>query len=126
MDDRTQIDLYPNGMSRQFVPFAQPSRRYDDQETVNDGIKMMLSDAGIDPEDFDGSAQETRRAVQLAKRKRSDDLGLNYERFSDTQLSDSTVYSVFPNAQIGCHPEAVSCTGSCPMLRIRTASPMTR
>ncbi len=107
MDDRTQIDLYPNGMSRQFVPFAQPSRRYDDQETVNDGIKMMLSDAGIDPEDFDGSAQETRRAVQLAKRKRSDDLGLNYERFSDTQLSDSTVYSVFPNAQIGCHPEAV-------------------
>ncbi|MFN3590632.1 MAG: aromatic ring-hydroxylating oxygenase subunit alpha [Thermaurantiacus sp.] len=107
MDDRTQIDLYPNGMSRQFVPFAQPSPRYPDQETVNPGIAMMLSDAGIDPETFTGSAQETRRAIQLAKRERAKRFGLDYDRFSDTQLSDSTIYGVFPNVQIGCHPEAV-------------------
>lgn len=107
MDDRTQIDLYPNGMSRQFVPFAQPSPRFADQESVNPGIAMMLTDAGIDPATFSGTAQETRKAVQQAKRKRGEDLGLRYERFSDSQLSDSTVYSVFPNVQIGCHPEAV-------------------
>ena len=107
MDDRTQIDLYPNGMSRQFVPFAQPSRRFEDQESVNPGIGLMLADAGINPDEFEGTAKETRRAVQEAKRARSEKLGLRYERFSDTQLSDSTVYSVFPNVQIGCHPEAV-------------------
>jgi phenylpropionate dioxygenase-like ring-hydroxylating dioxygenase large terminal subunit len=107
MDDRTQIDLYPNGFSRQFVPFAQPSRRMEDQDTVNPGIALMLRDAGIDPETYTGTAHETRAAVQQAKRRRSDQLGLRYERFSDTQLSDSTVYSLFPNAQIGCHPEAV-------------------
>ncbi|MFS0736176.1 aromatic ring-hydroxylating dioxygenase subunit alpha [Sphingomonas sp. 1P06PA] len=107
MDDRTQIDLYPNGFSRQFVPFAQPSRRFDDQETINPGIAMMLQDAGIDPASYQGTAQETRAAVQAAKRARSAQYGLGYERFSDSQLSDSTVYSVFPNAQIGCHPEAV-------------------
>ena len=107
MDDRTQIDLYSNGFSRQFVPFAQPSRRFADQEAVNPGIALMLRDAGIDPEQYRGTAHETRADVQRAKRKRSEELGLGYERFSDTQLSDSTVYSVFPNAQLGCHPEAV-------------------
>lgn len=107
MDDRTQIDLWPGGFSRQFVPFAQPSRRFRDQESVNPGIAMMLKDAGIDPAHFIGSARETRAAIQKAKRARSATHGLDYERFSDTQLSDSTIYSVFPNAQIGCHPEAV-------------------
>ena len=107
MDDRTQIDLYPNGMSRQFVPFAQPSPRHPDQLTVNAGIRMMLADAGIDPDSFTGTAQDSRAAVQQAKRARSAQHNLGYERFSDTQLSDSTVYGVFPNVQIGCHPEAV-------------------
>lgn len=107
MDDRTQIDLFPNGMSRQFVPFAQPSPRFPDQQTVNAGIQMMLADAGIDPATFSGSAQESRAAIQQAKRARSDQYGLGYEKFSDTQLSDSTIYGVFPNIQIGCHPEAV-------------------
>lgn len=107
MDDRTQIDLYPNGMSRQFVPFAQPSPRFPDQELVNLGIQMMLNDAGIDPAAFTGTAQESRAAIQQAKRRRSDEHGLGYERFSDTQLSDSTIYGLFPNVQIGCHPEAV-------------------
>ncbi|WP_394731284.1 SRPBCC family protein [Altererythrobacter sp. GH1-8] len=107
MDDRTQIDLFPNGMSRQFVPFAQPSPRFPDQETVNAGIKMMLADAGIDPETFTGTAQESRAAIQQAKRERSVSYNLGYEKFSDTQLSDSTIYGLFPNIQIGCHPEAV-------------------
>jgi carnitine monooxygenase subunit len=107
MDDRTQIDLYPGGISRQFVPFAQPSPRFGDQTGVNPGIQMMLADAGIDPATFSGTAQETRAAVQRAKRLRAKSFGLNYGKFSDTQLSDSTIYGLFPNVQIGCHPEAV-------------------
>jgi carnitine monooxygenase subunit len=107
MDDRTQIDLYPNGMSRQFVPFAQPSPRFPDQTGVNPGIQMMLADAGIDPATFEGTAQDSRAAIQKAKRERARSVGLDYDKFSDTQLSDSTIYGVFPNVQIGCHPEAV-------------------
>jgi phenylpropionate dioxygenase-like ring-hydroxylating dioxygenase large terminal subunit len=107
MDDRTQIDLWPGGFSRQFVPFAQPSRRFPDQESVNPGIELMLRDAGIDPATFTGTAKDSRAAVQQAKRERGRKHDLDYERFSDTQLSDSTIYSVFPNVQIGCHPEAV-------------------
>ncbi len=107
MDDRTQIDLYPGGMSRQFVPFAQPSPRYPDQTGVNPGIQMMLADAGIDPASFEGTAQQSRAAIQQAKRERAANVGLDYDKFSDTQLSDSTIYGIFPNVQIGCHPEAV-------------------
>ena len=107
MDDRTQIDLWPGGFSRQFVPFAQPSPRFGDQDSINPGIAMMLKDAGIDPAGFPGTAKDSRAAIQQAKRARSVQYNLGYDRFSDTQLSDSTIYSVFPNAQIGCHPEAV-------------------
>lgn len=107
MDDRTQIDLYPNGISRQFVPMPQPSPRHSDQHGVNDMIVMMLRDAGIDPATFAGSAQDSRAAVQQAKRARSAQYGMGYDKFSDTQLSDSTIYGIFPNVQIGCHPEAV-------------------
>ena len=107
MDDRTQIDLYPNGISRQFVPFAQPSPRFPDQDSINPGIAMMLQDAGLDPESYPGSAQESRAALQQAKRARSAQYGLGYEKFSDSQLSDSVIFGLFPNVQIGCHPEAV-------------------
>src|SRR3546814_7297961 len=49
LDDRTHIDLYPGGLSRQFVPFAQPNSHFPDQEGVNPGIALMLKDAAIDP-----------------------------------------------------------------------------
>ncbi|WP_136162182.1 aromatic ring-hydroxylating oxygenase subunit alpha [Sphingomonas flavalba] len=107
LDDRTHIDLYPNGMSRQFVPFGQPNSHFPDQEGINPGIAAMLGDAGVDPATFQGTARESRAAIAMAKRDRAARLGLDYERFSDAQLTDSTIFGIFPNAQIGCHPEAV-------------------
>ena len=107
LDDRTHIDLYENGMSRQFVPFGQPNSHFPDQEGINPGIALMLKDAGLDPDAFEGSAQESRSAIAMAKRERARRLGIDYERFSDAQLTDSTIFGIFPNAQVGCHPEAV-------------------
>jgi phenylpropionate dioxygenase-like ring-hydroxylating dioxygenase large terminal subunit len=106
-DLNVQYDLYPNGASRMIVPLGQPSPRIADQETVNEGLQLMLQDAGIDPEEFDGTAADVRRAIQQAKRGRSERLGLGYERFEDGQLSDSWATGLFPNVQIGCHPEAI-------------------
>ena len=106
-DLNVQYDLYPNGASRMIVPLGQPSPRMHDQETVNEGLQMMLREAGIDPAAFDGSAADVRRAIQRGKRERSGRLGLGYERFEDGQLSDSWATGIFPNVQIGCHPEAV-------------------
>jgi len=106
-DLNVQYDLYPNGASRMIVPLGQPSPRAADQSTVNEGLQMMLRDAGVDPEQFEGSAADVRRAIQLGKRARAERLGLDYSRFTDGQLSDSWATGIFPNVQIGCHPEAV-------------------
>ena len=107
LDDRTQIDLFPNGMSRQFVPFAQPSPKFPDQTGLNEGIRMMMRDAGIDPDQFHGTAQDSRGAIQQAKRVRAAEFGVDYSHFSDSQLTDSVIYGIFPNVQLGCHPEGV-------------------
>ena len=106
-DLNVQYDLYPHGASRMIVPLGQPSPRAHDQETVNEGLQAMLQDAGVDPATFSGTAADVRRAIQLGKRERAERLGLDYERFSDGQLSDSWATGIFPNVQIGCHPEAV-------------------
>jgi hypothetical protein len=65
----------------------------------------MMGQADIDPGQFSGSAEEVRVAIQKAKRERSDRLNLGYERFTDGQLTDSWATGVFPNVQLGLHPE---------------------
>lgn len=107
IDDRTHIDLYPNGMSRQLIAFGKPNSHFDDQHGINAGIASLLEDAGLDPAAFDGTAEEGRVAVAAAKRARARELGLDYDRFSDVQLTDSAVFGIFPNTQLGCHAEAV-------------------
>ncbi|MEQ8857075.1 MAG: aromatic ring-hydroxylating dioxygenase subunit alpha [Pseudomonadales bacterium] len=106
-DLNVQYDLYPQGASRMIVPLGQPSPRIRDQSTVNEGLQAMLRDAGVDPATFAGTAADVRHAIQRAKRERSARLGLGYERFVDGQLSDSWATGIFPNVQMGCHPEAV-------------------
>ena len=106
-DLHVQYDLYPRGASRMIVPLGEPSPRHHDQLTVNEGLQMMLREVGIDADTFQGTAADVRRAMQAAKRERSARLGLDYERFTDGQLSDSWATGIFPNVQIGCHPEAV-------------------
>ena len=49
-----------------------------------------------------------RRAVQVSKRARARAAGLtHYEKFTDGQLTDSWATGLFPNVQMGMHPEGV-------------------
>jgi phenylpropionate dioxygenase-like ring-hydroxylating dioxygenase large terminal subunit len=106
-DLNVQYDLYPNGASRMIVPLAQLSPRLSDQQTVNEGLRGMMLEAGIDPNGYDGDASGVRAAIQQAKRQRAKRLGLDYSEFTDGQLTDSWATGIFPNVQIGCHPEGV-------------------
>ena len=106
MDDMgVQVDVYPHGCSRMLVPIGVKTKRQKDQDSMNASLQYMLSEANIDAQDFDGTAADVRPAIQQAKRELSDRLGLGYERFTDGQLTDSWATGVFPNVQIGLHPE---------------------
>lgn len=70
-DLNVQYDLYPKGASRMIVPLGQPSPRFPDQTTVNEGLQFMLREAGVDPESFTGTALDVRSAIQQGKRERS-------------------------------------------------------
>lgn len=106
MDDfGTQCDIYPHGSSRMIVPLAKKSPRVDDQTTVDEGLTYMLREAGMDPDGYDGDASDVRVAIQQFKRARADRLGLGYDKLVDGQLTDSWATGIFPNVQIGLHPE---------------------
>jgi phenylpropionate dioxygenase-like ring-hydroxylating dioxygenase large terminal subunit len=107
MEDYSQNDLYPNGASRMIVPLCTKSHRVADQ-SVDAGLRFMMKDAGMNPDEFNGSAAEVRQAIQRSKRTRARNLGLDhYEKFTDGQLTDSWATGIFPNVQIGMHPEGV-------------------
>ncbi len=106
MDDMgVQVDLYPHGCSRMIVPIGVKTKRQADQQSMNPSLQYMMSESSMDPAEYPDDAREVRRAIQQAKRRRSDKYGLGYERFTDGQLTDSWATGIFPNVQIGLHPE---------------------
>jgi phenylpropionate dioxygenase-like ring-hydroxylating dioxygenase large terminal subunit len=108
MEDFSQYDLYPNGSSRMIVPICVKSHRVSDQGTVDPYLQFMLKEGGIDPATFGGNASGVRGAIQRAKRERARRFGLkHYDRFTDGQLTDSWATGLFPNVQMGMHPEGV-------------------
>ena len=108
MEDYSQYDLYPNGFSRMIVPLCVKSHRVKDQESVDEGLRFMMHDAGMNPDEHKGTARDVRAAVQRSKRARAVRLGLDhYDKLTDGQLTDSWATGLFPNVQIGMHPEGV-------------------
>ena len=64
-----------------------------------------MAEASMSPDEYPQNAREVRTAIQQAKRRRSEKFDLGYERFTDGQLTDSWATGIFPNVQIGLHPE---------------------
>src|SRR3546814_17150525 len=76
-------------MSRMVTKFAYESPRLGSGETgLNDALKALMREVGLDPEDFRGRMQDVRPAIQKAKRERATRLGLDYSDFLDNQLTD--------------------------------------
>jgi carnitine monooxygenase subunit len=108
MEDFSQYDLYPNGASRMIVPICVKSHRIADQDTVDDYLNFMLKEGGVDPASYRGGARNVRATIQQSKRERARRVGLShYEALTDGQLTDSWATGLFPNVQMGMHPEGV-------------------
>lgn len=106
-DYHAQIDLYGHGMSRMTTKFAHESPRLG-SAGLNEDLRATMSEVGLDPDSFGGAMADVRPAVQAAKRQRAARLGIDYSGFSDNQLTDDWNYDIFPNIQMGIHPEGVS------------------
>ena len=110
IEEFSQVDLYKNGFGRMIMWFGIKSHRHEveDENELDEGVKIMLRDAGIDPEFYDGKVHETRRDIQLAKRERAKRLGISSaDKLTDGQLSDGWITGLFPNVQMGMHAEGV-------------------
>ncbi|MEO1956122.1 MAG: SRPBCC family protein, partial [Gammaproteobacteria bacterium] len=79
----------------------------NDQETVDIGLETMLASAGIEKKDFPIDAKLVRNTIQKHKRNLAKELGFDYSNLTDGQLTDSWATGVFPNVQLGLHPEGI-------------------
>jgi len=80
------------------APFAVPSGRLHDREHVNDWLKQLIVEAGLNPDDFAGRASAVRPAIQRALRGRTDDFDL--AALTDDELTDYWSYFFFPNVHM--------------------------
>jgi len=106
MTDLQPFELYPRGMSSMVTKHGEPAQRYPDQTALNDGLRGMLRDVGLDPAQYEGRAQDVRPAIQAVKRKQAAQKGRDYSKLSDSDLTDVLVINVFPNLQISQQLEA--------------------
>ncbi len=106
-DYHSQIDLYPNGIFRAITKFANASPRIA-HLGLNPGLRAMMEEVGLDPDQYQGPIDEIRLKVQQAKRKRAAEMGLDWSGFIDGQLTDDWNYGIFPNILLGLHPEGAN------------------
>lgn len=82
------------------VPFGLASPSARDRETVNDLLRGLLREAGLDPARYGGTASEVRGAIQRILRERGD---FDFAGLSDDQLTDNHQYYVFPNLTLNLY-----------------------
>lgn len=105
-DYHTQIDTYPNGMNRRIGMIGAPSPRLPSQ-VLNDDLKYLMMEAGIDPASHNPEDGQVRTAIQQAKRTRATAKGLDWSAFTDGQLTDDWNYSIFANLTLNVHVEGI-------------------
>jgi len=98
-ESRVEIELLGRHSCIQ-VPFGVVSPSFADQSTVNDHLKYLLRDAGLDPARFAGSASAVRASIQQFLRQRRD---LDLAALSDAQLTDNHQYYIFPNLTLNIY-----------------------
>ncbi len=76
--------------------YAGVSRNEDG--TIGEPLASILREWGLDPNDFVNRGDETREALQQAKRKLGPSRGYtHYDKLADEQFTDAFHYTLFPN-----------------------------
>ncbi|NES24015.1 MAG: aromatic ring-hydroxylating dioxygenase subunit alpha [Symploca sp. SIO3E6] len=69
-------------------------------------MKEFLALNDIDPQSYTGSPQNVRKFIQEAKRARQDEVIEPYQNLTDSQLTETHEFSIFPNITIGFMAES--------------------
>lgn len=104
-----QYDLYANGNSRMIIPVGYVPLRYEDRDTVTEGLKAFLQFFGGNPADFEHlKGHEYRRALAEVRRKWAERHGYaHFADLTDDQVNDDWNYYVFPNITINVFSDAL-------------------
>ncbi len=101
-----QYDVFPNGHARHATPIGLPSPRMG-KSKMNDGIKFLMMEGGVDPAKFDMPVENVRDAIFDAKMEPANRFGIDYSRFTKSQVLDDWNYFIYPNMTFNTHPEGV-------------------
>ncbi|MFM7120657.1 MAG: aromatic ring-hydroxylating oxygenase subunit alpha [Gammaproteobacteria bacterium] len=105
-DMDVQIDVYERH-SRYLIPFGTVSSHIADGTTISDGMKGYMASYGMDPERFQGTGLDVRRAIQRHLRENGAAMGFDFSELNDDQLSDDYHYMIFPNITMNIHCNSV-------------------
>jgi len=103
----TVFEMYPSGHNR-MIEKLQPSSRSPTKDQVEPLWAGILNEWDLNPEEFEGRAQEARLALQQARRKLGPVRGYDYfDKFTDDELTDQMHHTCFPNLTLTGTPEGL-------------------
>jgi phenylpropionate dioxygenase-like ring-hydroxylating dioxygenase large terminal subunit len=94
----TKFDLSDEGHNRMVMKGGYGVGATDDDGNIQEPLASQLRYWEIDPNDFNGRPEDTRVAIQQAKRELGPSKGYShYANVPDDQLTDAFHYTLFPN-----------------------------
>lgn len=96
--ENTRFDLSDEGHNRMIMPGGYAGVSLNEDGTIGEPLNSIMQEWGLDAADFVGRGDETREALQKAKRELGPGKGYtHYEKMADEQFTDAFHYTLFPN-----------------------------
>ncbi|MCP5178927.1 MAG: aromatic ring-hydroxylating dioxygenase subunit alpha [Pseudomonadales bacterium] len=94
----TRFDLSDEGHNRMIMAGGYAGVSLNSDGTIGEPLNSIMHEWGLNPADFVGKGDETRAALQKAKRTLGPAKGYtHYDKLADEQLTDAFHYTLFPN-----------------------------
>ncbi|WP_417318904.1 aromatic ring-hydroxylating oxygenase subunit alpha [Emcibacter sp.] len=106
-DFHFQHDLFKNGHSRMIIPMGLVSPRYPNRDKLGEEMRDLVRSFGMDEKKYENNASSVRADTPAWKREWAQKNGMDYSRFTDSQLADDWNMHIFPNITLNAHPEGV-------------------
>ena len=94
----TRFDMADEGHGRMIMLGGYAGPAINKEGTIGEPLASILREWELDPDAFRGRGEDTREALQKARRELGPGRGYDYfERLNDSQLTDAYHYTLFPN-----------------------------